>query len=421
MRKNLILLLTLCCLLIACITPAAAYDDLWGTPLFTSGVNNDFRVTLYANPIVLKSINYERYDDWGSYSTTSEKSSFFLYAPGDGDYTITVTNVTSTGYFSIPKEVIFHFAEKDFSRPSCQWDTGREFVFRYHPGKTERFSIPDCKKGFGYELYILPKEGSATSLECYAYLSVCFDGYHQSGEITDMLKPATCGQEGTRYFGCPLCQHVSSTETIPALSHELESGVVITPATCTQEGQVGTVCKNCGMKQDVINVGKAGHVLSYHVVTKAGHMTDGAYEIRCEECDAVLSTGVIPTKSQHTPTLRIIDDPTCTEGGVFELVCQRCDVQLDSGSLPPTGHHYIASWANEDSHDSLEPDSWLFHVRMCSACGDKHVLVIPSFIVLAVAAAILVVAIIVLCIVLHKVRLHRRYRQFRLNGGQIGA
>ena len=130
-----------------------------------------------------------------------------------------------------------------------------------------------------------------------------------------------------------------------------------------------------------------------------------------------MSSGSIPTNSQHVPVLKITSRPTCTEAGSYKLICEKssCEEVFSSGTIPATGHHYISSWANEDSQDYLEADSWLFHASICFRCGDKHTFIFPSLIVLCCVAVVLLILVIILSIVLRKVHQRRRYRLFIQN------
>lgn len=103
------------------------------------------------------------------------------------------------------------------------------------------------------------------------YFSVCFDGHHLPGLVSEITAAPTCTEPGTRTFPCDLCGEPAATEEIPALGHTPGEWKQIKEAACTEPGLLAQVCSVCGETLASEEVPALGHDASeMSVVTDSG-------------------------------------------------------------------------------------------------------------------------------------------------------
>ena len=69
---------------------------------------------------------------------------------------------------------------------------------------------------------------------------------HEIGK--NVIKEATCTQEGVIKFFCYYCDYTYE-EKRKALGHKYDEGTVIVDNTCTTDGKIEYVCKTCNSKK----------------------------------------------------------------------------------------------------------------------------------------------------------------------------
>ncbi len=112
-----------------------------------------------------------------------------------------------------------------------------------------------------------------------------------SSEVT---KEATCIEIGEMTYTCTVCGD-TYTEEIPVIDHNYEAAVT-KEATCTEAGVKTYICTMCNDSYTE-EIAAVGHHPADAVITKeAGLFTTGEEVIKCDTCEEVLETNVIPSK-----------------------------------------------------------------------------------------------------------------------------
>ena len=129
---------------------------------------------------------------------------------------------------------------------------------------------------------------------------------------------------------CTVC----GVELAPALGHTPGAQTEILAPTCTVEGAWEIRCTVCDALLDSGKINALGHTPGEWTEILAPTCVDeGAWEIRCNVCDALLDSGSIEELG-HTPGERtVVEEPSRTEEGAWEIHCEVCDELLDSGTI----------------------------------------------------------------------------------------
>ena len=123
---------------------------------------------------------------------------------------------------------------------------------------------------------------------------------HQPGEW-EVEKEATCTEDGTKVQKCTVCQTVVNTETIPALGHTHETEEITKEATCTEAGEKKYTCTRCG---EVVTeeIPALGHNGEWVTVKEATETEKGLMRNICKVCNSVLEEKEIPVIQKETET-----------------------------------------------------------------------------------------------------------------------
>ena len=151
------------------------------------------------------------------------------------------------------------------------------------------------------------------------YFSVCFDGHHRPGLVSEITAAPTCTEPGTRTFPCELCGEPAAAEEVPALGHTPGEWKQIKEAACTEPGLLAQVCSVCGETLASEEIPALGHdAAEMSVVTEVTCIQAGLKTSQCKRCFIVLQSETIPTAA-HTPgEMKVLSAPTCTESGYAE-------------------------------------------------------------------------------------------------------
>lgn len=194
-------------------------------------------------------------------------------------------------------------------------------------------------------------------------------------EVTDAAVAPTCTQTGlTEGKHCSVCKTVLVKQnTVPALEHQWNEGVVTREPTCTGEGVKTFTCAQChNTKTEPIPA--LGHDWGEWVVTiPATEEMDGSETRTCQRDSNHTETQPIP-KLDHTHTMvhHSAVDADCgtgTPGNIEYWVCSGCgkffrdedgatDITREETVIPPD-HVLDTAWSFDESN----------HWHKCQKCG----------------------------------------------------
>ena len=211
--------------------------------------------------------------------------------------------------------------------------------------------------------------------ECLIYCLYCNTQYttevipatgHEWGD-KKQIREAGCVTTGEVQYTCQNCNEVK-TETIPAKGHTIVTDKGVTP-TCTQTGL--TEGKHCSVCNEVIRKQKKLAPKKHHAVTdkaveatcsKEG-LTEGKH---CSVCNQVLVEQKKVRKKRHVLQKKKGTPATCTEyGWTDRIFCTVCNtVTQRRVRIAPLGHKIVTDKAVE----ATCTESGLTEGKHCSVC-----------------------------------------------------
>ena len=211
--------------------------------------------------------------------------------------------------------------------------------------------------------------------ECLIYCLYCNTQYttevipatgHEWGD-KKQIREAGCVTTGEVQYTCQNCNEVK-TETIPAKGHTIVTDKGVTP-TCTQSGL--TEGKHCSVCNEVIRKQKKLAPKKHHAVTdkaveatcsKEG-LTEGKH---CSVCNQVLVEQKKVRKKRHVLQKKKGTPATCTEyGWTDRIFCTVCNtVTQRRVRIAPLGHKIVTDKAVE----ATCTESGLTEGKHCSVC-----------------------------------------------------
>ena len=195
------------------------------------------------------------------------------------------------------------------------------------------------------------------------------DGKHVPNEDKkELVKMATCTEDGEWLIYCLYCNTQYTTEVIPATGHEWGDKKQIREAGCVTTGEVQYTCQNCNeVKTETIPA--KGHTIVTDkgvtpTCTQSG-LTEGKH---CSVCKKVITRQKeIPAKGH-----KIVTDPaveaTCTQSGLTEgKHCSVCkEVITEQKVIPAKGHTIVTDKAVKATCEQ----SGLTEGTHCSDCNE---------------------------------------------------
>lgn len=191
---------------------------------------------------------------------------------------------------------------------------------------------------------------------------------HEWGD-KKQIREAGCVTTGEVQYTCQNCNEVK-TETIPAKGHTIVTDKGVTP-TCTQTGL--TEGKHCSVCNEVIRKQKKLAPKKHHAVTdkaveatcsKEG-LTEGKH---CSVCNQVLVEQKKVRKKRHVLQKKKGTPATCTEyGWTDRIFCTVCNtVTQRRVRIAPLGHKIVTDKAVE----ATCTESGLTEGKHCSVCKE---------------------------------------------------
>ena len=195
--------------------------------------------------------------------------------------------------------------------------------------------------------------------------------------VIDAAVAPTCTQTGlTEGKHCSVCKTVLVKQnTVPALEHQWNEGVVTREPTCTGEGVKTFTCAQChNTKTEPISA--LGHLWGdWETTLPATETTEGRETRTCQRDDTHTETQSIP-KLNHTHNMEYhpAADANCgtgTPGNIEYWVCSGCnkvfsdaggrgEIDLDKTVIHPA-HEPGADWSYDESN----------HWHECRNCGQQ--------------------------------------------------
>ncbi|MCM1168228.1 MAG: autotransporter adhesin family protein, partial [Lachnospiraceae bacterium] len=213
--------------------------------------------------------------DWDNGTVTKEPTE-----TSEGVKTFTCENCKETKTETIPKlDHVHSLTHHEKVDADC-----------VNTGTVEYWHCEKCGKNYG----------DAAAKNQLADLTIAAKGHT---EVADAAKAPTCTETGlTEGSHCSVCDKVlTEQQTVPALGHDWNDGVVTTAPTCTEKGVRMFTCKrdNCG-ETKTEDVDTTGHTevtdaAKAPTCTETG-LTEGSH---CSVCGTVIKAQTIVPKTGH--------------------------------------------------------------------------------------------------------------------------
>ena len=259
-----------------------------------------------------------------------------------------------------PSNLIF---EKDQAFPAADW-FGTEWFDKL------------CKEGYTLDGWVIVGDTDEKVYSDISQIIVTEDMTIKAKWIEDVeecehvwdegiiTKDATCAEKGEMTYTCTICGETKKEE-IAEIAHTVVEDEAI-PATCTETGK--TEGKHCSVCDEILEgqetIPALGHSWDDGVVTKEATCKEtGEKEFTCEVCGET-KTESIPKLAHSWDGGVVTKAPTCTAKGVKTFTCTECG-ETKTESIAANGHTVVkdpAVAATTTSTGKTEGSH-------CSVCG----------------------------------------------------
>lgn len=145
------------------------------------------------------------------------------------------------------------------------------------------------------------------------------DGKHVPNEAKkELVKMATCTEDGEWLIYCLYCNTQYTTEIIPATGHEWGDKKQIREAGCVTTGEVQYTCQNCSEVKTETTPAKGHTIVTDKGVTPTctqSGLTEGKH---CSVCNEVIQKQKkLAPKKHHAVTDKAVE-ATCSKEGLTE-------------------------------------------------------------------------------------------------------
>ena len=199
-------------------------------------------------------------------------------------------------------------------------------------------------------------------------------GHDYEGTVT--TEP-TCTEAGVKTYTCKNDASHTYTEEIPALGHTVVTDEAVAP-TCESTGLTeGSHCSVCGeviVAQETVEA--LGHAYDDGVVTAEATCTEsGVKTFTCANDASHTYTEKIPALGHSVVTDEAVD-ATCENSGLTEGThCSVCGEVLTAQETVEALGHKWSKWTVSKEATSTENGE---KVKTCSVCGQQQTKVIPA-------------------------------------------
>lgn len=171
------------------------------------------------------------------------------------------------------------------------------------------------------------------------------DGKHVPNEDKkELVKMATCTEDGEWLIYCLYCNTQYTTEVIPATGHEWGDKKQIREAGCVTTGEVQYTCQNCNEVKTETTPAKGHTIVTDKGVTPTCTQTGLTEGKHCSVCKEVITEQkVIPAKGHTIVTDKAVK-ATCEQSGLTEGThCSDCnEVIQKQETIAALGHEYLS-------------------------------------------------------------------------------
>lgn len=171
------------------------------------------------------------------------------------------------------------------------------------------------------------------------------DGKHVPNEDKkELVKMATCTEDGEWLIYCLYCNTQYTTEIIPATGHEWGDKKQIREAGCVTTGEVQYTCQNCNEVKTETTPAKGHTIVTDKGVTPTCTQTGLTEGKHCSVCKEVITEQkVIPAKGHTIVTDKAVK-ATCEQSGLTEGThCSDCnEVIQKQETIAALGHEYLS-------------------------------------------------------------------------------
>lgn len=189
-----------------------------------------------------------------------------------------------------------------------------------------------------------------------------------------IVTAATCTTPGTVTCSCAICKAVISQDSTPSLGHSYGPWTVTTLPTKTAVGKQTRTCTRCGETQEadipMTTSPESTHQHSYTMaITKQPSCTeDGLYTYTCSCTDSY--TEEIKAYGHNPGNWITVTVATPEADGLRQRICRRCGAVVDSQTIPYTTQH-----THNYTIATMKPATCTsagYCTYMCMECGDTY-------------------------------------------------
>ena len=324
--------------------------------------------------------------------------------PGEGKKNVQFSDQGTTKTFS------FTVGADGVYQPCITDERGEvsDFLCRIQEDSETQPEISEDGRGYqlkaGVTYYLVVKAKGSQNISIQKVDAACEHEY-----VWQTTTEPTCTTEGSRTEVCKLCGDVRSSESIPALGHDLtivieknatcgangskhvecsrgdykEASVVIPAtgkhtyttkvdkaATCGEAGSQHRECTTCGYKEAATVIPATGkHIYTTKTDKAATCGADGSQHRECTTCGYKEAATVIPATGKHTYTTKTDKAATCGVDGSQHEECTVCGTKKAATTIPATGKHSFGAYETTVAATVLKAGT---KERICTVCGKKE-------------------------------------------------
>ncbi len=240
------------------------------------------------------------------------------------------------------------------------FDTCTNLDNYYYGGSKE-----DAKK-ISYKEY-----GNYTFPTYLLTFNCCTDGPDHAWMDGDMIKAATCTEEGQ---GERLCEKCGRTEkgVLSKAPHAFVETFNQAP-TCTTAGKIVDTCSACGLTEETYPAALGHSFSEWAAVTTVTCTEDGLNRRTCSTC-GLAEEETVPALGHSFSEWTLEAEATCTEDGLNRRTCSACF--LIEENYPAAFGHSFDEWTT--STEATCTDDGL-NTRTCATCELVEEETVPAF------------------------------------------
>ena len=213
-----------------------------------------------------------------------------------------------------------------------------DFLCRIQEDSETQPEISEDGRGYqlkaGVTYYLVVKAKGSQNISLQKVDAACEHEY-----VWQTTTEPTCMTAGSRSEICKLCGDVRSTESIPALGHDLTT-VIEKNATCGANGIKHVECSRGDYKEASVVIPATGkHTYQTIVDIAATCGSAGSQHEECTVCHTQKAATAIPATGQHQYVEVTDTVPACGSTGTQHKECSICHTRENAETVAATGNH----------------------------------------------------------------------------------